>query len=73
MKRDCNNLHQKRRDATERLYEAFEAFNKLPVDDDDDTATAVNVELRDAERAVDAASAALEVWRDDDGPDAEGK
>lgn len=50
--RDAFNLRQKRRDASERLYEAFEAFNELRDDTDDEHAAAVLVELRDAERAA---------------------
>ena len=57
-------LRQRQRDASERLYAAHEAHNKLTADTDDDLIATVDAELTAAEHAVEAAAEALDAWRE---------
>jgi hypothetical protein len=57
-------LRQRQRDASERLYAAFDAHNKLPADADDDLIVTVDAELTAAQNAVEAAAEAFDAWRE---------
>ena len=57
-------LRQRQRDASERLYAAQEAHNKLPADADDDLIVTIDAELTAAQNAVEVAAEALDAWRE---------